>query len=1132
MGRSDGVREPVEGLVEIDGVSYSAVPDVDRMAPFLMSVVSDGDRWMFASSSGALTAGRRDAAGAVFPYETDDRLHAAGGRIGPVTVVRVRDETWQPFVGDRALGSRHLYKAVAGDSYIVEERRPDLGLTVTMRWASCDRFGFVRSTTITNNGSAPVEIEAVDGLVEILPAGIEPVVTQRLSNLANAYKRSELISPRLAVYTLESPVSDQAEPEEVLRATTVWSTGFPGAEIALDAEFLARFRRGEASDAATLLTGRSGSYLLHGAVGLEPGGSASWKVVIDARRDQVDVVELIRLLEASGDRADELDAATSAASETLSGIMARADAQQCTGDEVACAHHVANVTYNVMRGGVPLDGYRVGVRDLRRFVTGRNRPVAERHASWFDALPAVVDRTEAIDRARGTGDVHLLRLVREYLPFSFSRRHGDPSRPWNTFAIRVRDERGEPVIHFEGNWRDVFQNWEATCTTHPHYLPGVIALFANASTVDGFNPYRITRDGVDWEVPDPDDPWANIGYWGDHQIVYLDRLLAACERFLPGTLDAMLGEAGFTFADVPYRIASYHALVDDPKSTISFDVDADARSAARVAEIGGDGRLRVDADGRIVTATLLEKLVITTLARLSNFVPGGGVWMNTQRPEWNDANNALVGYGLSMVTTYQLRPFLERLRTLVARHDTDREVTCSTDVVTWMRRVVEALSSPAAGDVDDAAARRRFLDQVGGAFSDYRAAVSDGQGDGGSYGLAYRDIVALCDAALDAVDATIRAARRDDGLFHAYRLVEFTPDHQRVEVHSLPPMLEGQVAALSSGVLTAAERADLVETLFGSDLYERGRRTFLLAPVRHLPSFLDKNVVPADALDRAPLLRALAAEGDGSIVRTDASGVVRFHPDLVDATRLDDALRRLDAQWAAGVAEQRDTIAEVYESVFGHRSFIGRSGSMYGYEGIGSTYWHMVSKLLLAVQESVVDAAEESADPDVVARLVASYERVRDGLGFRSSAAQFGAVPTDPYSHTPAHAGAQQPGMTGAVKEELLTRPLELGIRVDEGRLGFDRVLLDHAEPLAALSSWSPIGIDGRPADVEVPAGSWALTVCQVPVVVGRTDDEPSVEIETSDGTVRRIGGGRLDPETSAQIFARNGRIAIIRAAV
>lgn len=49
--------------------------------------------------------------------------------------------------------------------------------------------------------------------------------------------------------------------------------------------------------------------------------------------------------------------------------------------------------------------------------------------------------------------------------------------------------------------------------------------FVNASTADGYNPYRVTDSGVEWEEPDPEDPWANIGYWGDHQTVYLAKLL-------------------------------------------------------------------------------------------------------------------------------------------------------------------------------------------------------------------------------------------------------------------------------------------------------------------------------------------------------------------------------------------------------------------------------------------------------------------------------------------------------------------------------------------------------------------------------------------------------------------------------
>ena len=70
---------------------------------------------------------------------------------------------------------------------------------------------------------------------------------------------------------------------------------------------------------------------------------------------------------------------------------------------------------------------------------------------------------------------------------------------------------------------------------------------------------------------------------------------------------------------------------------------------------------------------------MAALARIGNLVPGGGLWMNTQRPEWNDANNALVGYGLSMVTLCYLRRYLRLLEDLLretgeTRFDVSREV--------------------------------------------------------------------------------------------------------------------------------------------------------------------------------------------------------------------------------------------------------------------------------------------------------------------------------------------------------------------------------------------------------------------------------------------------------------------------
>ena len=155
------------------------------------------------------------------------------------------------------------------------------------------------------------------------------------------------------------------------------------------------------------------------------------------------------------------------------------------------------------------------------------------------------------------------------MPLGFGRRHGDPSRPWNRFSIRRPTVPAGRVCGYAGNWRDIFQNWEALAHSHPTLLPAMVAAFFNATTADGYNAYRITREGIDWEVPDPADPWSHIGYWGDHQIVYLLRLLEAQERFWPGRLAAGLAEAA-CYALVPYRIAGFDADLSRPAAVDQF----------------------------------------------------------------------------------------------------------------------------------------------------------------------------------------------------------------------------------------------------------------------------------------------------------------------------------------------------------------------------------------------------------------------------------------------------------------------------------------------------------------------------------------------------------------------------------
>lgn len=696
------------------------------------------------------------------------------------------------------------------------------------------------------------------------------------------------------------------------------------------------------------------------------------------------------------------------------------------------------------------------------------------------------------------------------------------------FACEIPTAHG--ALRYEGNWRDVFQNWEALALSFPGYLPGMVAKFVNASTVDGFNPFRIAHDGVDWERLDPQNPWSGIGYWGDHQIVYLLRFLESMRCHHPGGLEALLVQQIFSYADVPYRIKPYPDLLANPRATIVFDEEREAAVRLRVAEEGLDGKLLHTTDDRVYHVSLLEKLIVPALAKLSNFVPDGGIWMNTERPEWNDANNALAGSGLSVVTLCYLRRYLRFLEDMLAGVS-PLEVPVSVEVVTWMRQVADALARHHAildaervSDGD----RKRLLDELGTAFSAYRAQVY-ANGFSTKSMLGSDEVLAWCRSALEHVDHAIRANRRDDGLYHAYNLLDLGTDDSRAAVRRLGIMLEGQVAALSSGLVSAREANDMVDNLFTSPLYRSDQNSFMLYPDKSLPSFLERNRIPEAKANQIPLLGALMAAGDRSIVERDAEGTLRFHADFSSSRDVAAALDLLERSGPCShaVASDRQITIDLFEDVFGHRTFTGRSGTMYAYEGLGSVYWHMVAKLLLAVQELALSAFEREA-PEVRDALARHYYRIRSGLGFEKSVQDFGAFPSDPYSHTPAGAGAQQPGMTGQVKEEILTRFGELGVRVCDGVVEFAPVLLKREEFLSAADTMRWFDLAGHAKAIDIAAGELAFTYCQVPVVYVLTLAESWIRVSTADNIAVERAGCRLSPHESHTLFDRLGGITRI----
>jgi hypothetical protein len=868
---------------------------------------------------------------------------------------------------------------------------------------------------------------------------------------------------------------------------------------------------------------------------LEGQGEKTWSLVADVNQDHSQIAALINLLCRPGSHAaDVLEQDIARGSAELVSLVAAADGLQHSADPLTTAHHFANVTFNIMRGGIFSGQGMVEKEDLLDFIRVHNRrlinapaPVAEFVQSLPDSLPA----GELYSRAAATGVPELIRLCYEYLPLTFSRRHGDPSRPWNQFSINLRGPDGRRRLDYQGNWRDIFQNWEPLVWSYPMFIPGVIARFLNATTADGYNPYKVTRGGIEWEVPAPNHPWANIGYWSDHQIIYLQKLLELAAEFQPDLLPDLLNQQIFSYADVPYRLRPYADLVRDPVHTIDFDWEQEARIERRTQALGSDGKLITDENGAIVHVALAEKLLGLLLAKLANFVPSGGIWMNTQRPEWNDANNALVGKGLSVVTTAYLRRFIVFCRDLIAGHAQALHLTSEvTELLAAVQAVLEEYQPTLAQGFDDSA-RRAFMDALGTAASNYRWTCYQVGFSGDFDEVAPSEITAMLDLALAYVDQTLRDSRRPDGLYHAYNLLRFAEAEATVD--PLYEMLEGQVAILSSGVLTSAEALGVLHSVRASSLYRADQHSYILYPDRELRGFLHKNQVAQQEVRGFALVTRLEQRKDQTLLRRNENGVYHFPGSFRNAQDVAAALQRLsaDPELAPLVEAEGAAIVSLFETTFSHHTFTGRSGTFFAYEGLGSIYWHMVSKLLLAAQENFWWAKAAGESPAVCRALAAAYYDVRAGIGFSKQPAIYGAFPTDPYSHTPKGQGAKQPGMTGQVKEEILTRLGELGVHVHAGTISFDPALLRKAELLAEPSQFSYLAIDGRSQTIDLPANSLAFTLCQVPIIV-MLGDSSAVEVFYAGGSSERILGHVLSHQVSSHLFQRDGIVVCLRVAV
>ena len=383
-------------IISINGEQFYKIANNDAMRPFFMSIVSDSNHWMFISSNGGLTAGRKNAEFALFPYYTDDKITESFDITGSKSIFQIQHNNeiviWEPF-SDRFSHnvyfiSRNLYKNLYGNKVIFEEVNHDLGLTYHYQWNSSNKYGFVRKSELINHSKKNYAISILDGIQNIMPYGVTSDLQNAASNLVDAYKRSELHEKSgLGIFALSAIIVDKAEPSEALKSNIAWSLGIENPSHLVSSLQLSNFRKKEKVTPENDVKGEKGAYFLNTEISLVENSKQEWMIIANVNQDHSDVAQIINSIQTEKNIQELINQDIELGTEKLIALNASSDALQLTNDNLRDTRHFANTLFNIMRGGIFDFNYQIVKKDFLNYIEKGNSLVFQKLEKNLNKLP-------------------------------------------------------------------------------------------------------------------------------------------------------------------------------------------------------------------------------------------------------------------------------------------------------------------------------------------------------------------------------------------------------------------------------------------------------------------------------------------------------------------------------------------------------------------------------------------------------------------------------------------------------------------------------------------------------------------------------------------------------------------------
>ena len=653
--------------------------------------------WIFYVNRGQGISGfgLQDKNHPIMEFTPANKAYESVGQIGFRTFLKVNGTYYEPFLPDTK-NPHKMY--ISRHSFAIEEINQDVGVSIYVEYFGLpnENIGaLVRKTTIKNISDKPLNIELLDGLTEILPAGIKNDEFKQISNLLISWMDVDDLNQGYAFYKLRSSTSDSSVVTEITNGNYLFGmvnhtliTPITDQDLIFGQDHAKRnanhFLETSIKDiisAPQITANKIPCGFIPVNQNLKSEETLEISIVIGYTHSKQNLYDFI-------DKAKQdnfLKQKQMEAKRLIDDIVA--DVRTSSGSYILDEYINQNYLDNLLRGGYP---YQIG-----------------------DSI------------------YHL-----------FSRRHGDLERDYNFFSLAP-----EFYSQGSGNFRDVCQNRRLDSFIHPEVKAHNIKYFASLIQLDGYNP--LTVHGLLYEIKDQEIIKAKVsqhfkqhreeiitflngrfspgglvnfitnlgmkideaeylndiitcateyyesefgeGYWTDH-FTYIIDLVESFEAIYPDKMKNLLFKENdiLTFESPVTVLSNYNksVLTKEGKvrqygSLLHFDEDKISK-----LNLNRYGTNWVKLENKLYYTSLFNKLLILVLnkhASLDNqFI---GVEMEAEKPGWNDAMNGLPGlYGSGVSETIEL----QRIVIALLKHLDDETIVLPEEIANLLHGLIQA----------------------------------------------------------------------------------------------------------------------------------------------------------------------------------------------------------------------------------------------------------------------------------------------------------------------------------------------------------------------------------------------------------------------------------------------------------